>query len=277
MASWSFNFTVMKWGVAQLPPLLFVGLRFAVVALLLVPFVPLPRGRWREIYLLSLTLGVIHFAFMFSGIVRTPASTTALLQQLQVPAASILAAIFLHDRLGWRRFGGMALTLAGTVFVLGEPDLTAPWWSQALVLAAAVTWAVTTIQIKRLHGLSPMTMNAWMALFAFPQLLLLSAILEEGQMEALATLDWNGVLIILYNSVVVVLLGYGAWYWMLKHYAVNQAMPFTLLVPPFSVLSAALFLGEPLGWGLLVGGVMTLLGVGLIVVSPGARRSLASR
>jgi O-acetylserine/cysteine efflux transporter len=267
MAAWSFNFIVMKWGVQDIPPLLFVALRFAVVALLLVPFAPLPRGRWRQLLLLSTTLGTVHFACMFTGIVLTPASTTVLIQQLQVPAASLLAALFLGDRLGWRRFAGLMLTLAGTVVVLGEPDLTSPWWSQGLVLAAALCWAVATIQIKLLHGVPPVTLNGWMALFAVPQLLLLSFLLEDGQAAALAAFSWGSVLVILYNSVVVVVVGYGTWYWMLKRYDVNQAMPFTLLMPLFGVLFAALFLDEPMGWGLLAGGIVTLIGVGLTVVN----------
>lgn len=273
MAAWSFNFIVMKWGVAQMPPLLFVALRFAVVALVLVPFAPLPRGRWWPLFLLSVTLATVHFAFMFTGIVLTPASTTVLIQQLQVPAASLLAALFLGDRLGWRRFAGLVLTLAGTVVVLGQPDLTSPWWSQALILGAALCWAVATIQIKLLHGVPPITLNAWMALFAVPQLLLLSFLLEDGQAAALAAFSWESVLVILYNSVVVVVVGYGIWYWMLKRYDVNQAMPFTLLMPPFGVLFAALFLGEPMGWELLVGGIITLIGVGLTIVNQ--RRSTA--
>lgn len=270
MAAWSFNFIVMKWGVAEMPPLLFVALRFGIVALVLVPFAPPPHGKWRPFLLLSFNLGALHFACMFIGIVLTPASTTVLIQQLQVPAASLLAALFLGDRLGWRRFGGLVLTLAGTVVVLGEPELTAPWWSQALILGAALSWAVATIQIKLLHGLPPITLNAWMALLAMPQLLLLSFILEDGQLEALRALSWAGGFAIVYNSVVVVLIGYGAWYWMLKRYDVNQVMPFTLLMPPMGVAFAVIFLGEPMGWGLLVGGLITLVGVGLTVID--ARR-----
>lgn len=273
MAVWSFNFIVMKWGVAEMPPLLFMALRFAIVALVLVPFAPLPRGQWRPLLLLSFNLGALHFAFMIIGIVLTPASTTVLIQQLQVPVASLLAALFLGDRLGWRRFAGLVVTLTGTVVVLGAPDLTAPWWSQALVLGAALCWAVATIQIKLLHGLSPMTLNAWMALLALPQLLLLSFILEAGQVEALRALSWDGAFAILYNSLVIVLIGYGTWYWMLKRYDVNQVMPFTLLMPPMGVLFAVVFLDEPMGWGLLIGGAITLVGVGLIVID--SRRGAA--
>ena len=266
MALWSFNFVVMKWGVAAFPPLLFVALRAAVVALLVVPFVPLPRGQWRPVLVLSFTFGSLHFALIFSGIVLTPASTTALLQQFQVPMAALLAALFLGERLGWQRLAGMVLTFAGTVVVLGAPDLTAPWWSQALVLGASFCWALQSVQVKKLVGVSAMTLNGWLALLSVPQLLLFSLLLEDGQMEALRAFSWDGVLMIAYNSVVVVLVGHGTYYWMLTRYSVNQVMPFTLMMPPMAVLFAALFLAEPVGWGLLIGGLITLAGVGMIVI-----------
>ena len=268
MAVWSFNFVVVKWAVAAFPPLFFVALRFAIVSLSLVPFVQRPRGRqWRGLFLVSLTLGVLHFACMFNGMVLTPASTAALIQQLQVPLAAILAAAFLGDRLGWRRIVGMALTFVGAVIILGEPDLTAPLWSQGLILAAGFFWAVSTIQIKQLKGIPAMTLNAWIALLAVPQLLFVSWLFEEGQRAALAAIDWQGILVVLYNSVFIVLIGYGTWYHLLKRYDVNQAMPFTLLMPPMGVLFGALFLDEPLGWTLLVGGLVTLAGVALIVLT----------
>ncbi len=60
---------------------------------------------------------------------------------------------------------------------------------------------------------------------------------------------------------------------MLKRYDVNQAMPFTLLMPLFGVLFAAIFLSEPVGWGLLIGGLLTLAGVAITIGSQ--RRSVA--
>lgn len=266
MAIWSLNFVIMKWGVAEIPPILFSSLRFALVAVLLAPFAPPPRGQWRQIFLISFTLGVLHFSCIFSGMARTPGSTGALLVQLQVPFAAILAAIFLDDRLGWRRLAGMILAFAGVVLVLGGPDLSAPWWSLGLVVAASLFWAVATVQIKKLHGISGLTLNAWVAVLSVPQLLIVSFVLEEGQVAALAAASWRAYGSVLYNSVGIVLIGYGLWYQLLRRYDVNQAMPFTLLVAPFGVFFSALLLDEPLAWTLLLGGAITLAGVAIIVL-----------
>ena len=43
---WGFNFVVIDWGMAGIPPLFFVAVRFAVVALAVV-VVPRPLASWR--------------------------------------------------------------------------------------------------------------------------------------------------------------------------------------------------------------------------------------
>lgn len=266
MVVWSFSFVVAKWGLEEVPPLLFVTLRFLVVAAVLLPFVPRPHGHWRQILGISFTLGFLHFALMFTGLLYVPASTVVLIIQLQVPFAALLAAVFLGDRLGWRRALGMVLSLLGVAVVLGVPDLEAPWWAELLVVASSFCWAFSTVQIKGLGQIHGGTLNAWIALFAVPQLFVGSLLLEEGQWAALQAISWRGVIAVVYQSLVVVVLGYGLWYRLLRLYDVNQTMPFTLLILPLSVLFAGLFLGEPLTWTLALGGAMTIVGVGIIVL-----------
>src|SRR5262249_2604118 len=95
---WGFNFAVVKIGLAQLPPILFVSLRFFLVAALLLPFLKRPRHKRGLILLLGITLGVIHFSMFFLGVSGLEVSTAAIAIQLQVPFASILAAIVCRDR-----------------------------------------------------------------------------------------------------------------------------------------------------------------------------------
>ncbi len=45
MAIWGLNFVVAKIGLQQLPPLLMMALRWALVAAMLAPFVARPKGR----------------------------------------------------------------------------------------------------------------------------------------------------------------------------------------------------------------------------------------
>src|SRR3546814_2383407 len=84
--------------------------------------------------------------------------------------------------------------------------------------------------------------------------------------QALQEADFWGYFAVIYQSVVVVAIGYGYWYWLMRRYQMNQIMPATLLVPPFGVLSGVIFLGESLTLTLIAGGLMTIVGVGIIIL-----------
>lgn len=263
---WGFNFAVAKIGLAQLPPIMMMALRWGLVGMLLAPFVKPPRGCWRQVFLVSFTLGFVHFALMFTGLKNLDAATAAIAIQLQVPFAALLAAVFFNDKLGWRRALGMAIAFIGVAIVAGEPRLAGVTVPLALVIVAACVWSVANVQIKKMGDVDGMMLNAWVGVFAAPQLALASLLLEEGQGAALAAADWRAAMAVVYQAVVVVIVGYGAWFWMLRRYAVNQVMPFTLLVPGFGVLSGVLVLGETLTLPLVVGGLLTIIGVGVITI-----------
>ena len=263
---WGGNFAVTKLGLTELPPLLFISLRFIIVAVLLLPFVKPPTGHWRGVALVSVTLGFLHFALMFTGLTKIDAATAAIAIQLQVPFAALLAAIFFNDKLGWRRALGMAIAFLGVAVIAGEPRLEGSYLALGMVIAAACIWAIANVQIKLMGGIQGSTLNAYIALFAVPQLLLASVILESGQWQAVTQISWLGVFAVLYNGIAVVVIGYGFWYWLLKQHDVNQAMPITLLVPPIGVAAGVIFLGEDPGWAFFFGGLLTVIGVGIIII-----------
>lgn len=266
MLIWGLNFVVAKIGLQQLPPLLFMALRFGLLGSLLAPFVKWPGARWPRIFLISVTLGFLHFSLMLTGLAAIDAATASITIQLQVPFAALLAAIFLNDKIGWRRAVGLATAFAGVAVISGEPRLQGNYGAFSMVVGASLVWAVANVQIKRLGEINGLELNAWVSIFAAPQLLLGSLLLESGQAEALANADWRAYGAVLYQSFAVLLLGYGIWYWLLRQYDMNQTMPFTLLVPMIGVASGVVLLGEPFTWSLAAGGTLAVMGVAIILI-----------
>lgn len=279
MTVWGLNFAVAKIGLQELPPLAFMAARFLLVAVLLLPFAKRPHGQWRPLIAISFTLGILHFAFMFTALTTIDAATAAIAIQLQVPFAALLAAFFFNDKLGWRRGLAMLLAFAGVAIIAGEPRLDGHYLALAFVIFAACMWSVASVQIKRLDPpVDGFTLNAWIAVFATPQLALASLLLEEGQIGALRDASFWAYFAIVYQAVAVVVVGYGAWYWLLRRYQMNQVMPAMLLIPVFGVISGIVFLGETLTLNLVIGGLVTVAGVGIIILrrpkvtAPGAER-----
>ena len=263
---WGLNFVVAKLGLTELPPMAMMTARFALVTLLLVPFVRAPVGRMREIAILSFTFGLVHFSLMFTGLQYVDAGVAALAIQIQVPFAALLAAVLYGDRPGWRRTVGMVVAIAGVAIVVGRPDEGSELWAVGLIVLSALVWAVANIQMQRLSDLNGFTVNGWLALFALPQLAAASLVLESGQWQVMQQAGWLGWGSVAYQAVIVVVLCYGVWYRLLRRYGVGMVMPYTVLVPVFGVIAGAVLLSEPLTWNVIVGGIMTITGVGIIVI-----------
>lgn len=266
VALWGINFGIAKIALAEFPPLFLMGMRFVLVAAMLLPFVRMPRGKLLGVLGLSVILGTVHFPMMFNGIRGIDAATASVVAQLQVPFASLLAAIVFKDKLGWKRAAGMLVAFAGVLLIAGEPRLGDSLGSLGLVVAASLAFAAANVQIKRLGAIDGFALNAWMGLFAAPQLLVLSSLFERGQWEAVKTASWQAWGALFYIAVLATIVAYGLWYRLMRRYDVNQAVPFMLLIPLFGVLSGVVLLGEPVTWTLAIGGLATVGGVGIIVM-----------
>ncbi|APE30244.1 EamA family transporter [Halomonas aestuarii] len=268
---WALNIIVIKLGVAELPPLLLTTLRFALVALLLVPFHPVARHQLPFLLLLSVTFGSLHFALLFIGLGQAEAGTGALLVQMGTPFATLLAVVFLKERLGPRRLVGLALSFAGVAVLAGGPTLPSPL-PTALLLASALGWAISQLLIKRGPPVPPLALAGWIALFATPQVALGSWWFEQGQWQALGTAGWAGWGAVFYTAVMSSIVAYGLWYGLLRRHPVNRVVPLTLLMPVLAVLLGVVVLGDSLGVHKLAGGGLVIAGLALIVLRFGARR-----
>ena len=266
MAIWGLNYPVAKIGVTHVPPMMMIAVRFALVAVLLLPFVPAPWGHMRRIFYLSVMIGTLHFAPNFTGLKLVDSGVGAILNQLSVPFSALLAAIFFHDRLGWRRLLGMALAFAGVAVLVGEPKRSTDLWGAFLMMAASLAWATSTIQSKFLKDVHPLSLVGWMTLMATPQILALSLLLEERPMAAAMAMGWNGWWPILYMAIFVSIVSHSLWYGLVHRYPINVTAPFALLTPVFGVLFGVLILHEELTWWMLAGSLIALAGVTIITI-----------
>ncbi|MEM6624433.1 MAG: EamA family transporter [Pseudomonadota bacterium] len=268
---WGMGFTAAKPVVADFPPILLMALRFAVTALALVWFVRIPQGILRRIALVALVGSAIQYGLTFYGLRLLDASSAVLIVQLEVPFAALLAAVFIGEKLGARKIVGMLIAFVGVVMIAGEPrpgnDLTGVY----LVTAGAFAWAVGQVIARTLGSVGGFTMIAWVAVFAAPQLLVASLLVEEDQIGHLMRADAQVWATVIYLGLVMTAVGYGIWYRLLGLYPVAQVAPFLLLLPVFTVAASVLFLGEALTWWLVGGGAVVILGLAVVIVERPAR------
>jgi O-acetylserine/cysteine efflux transporter len=265
---WGLNFVAAKTALATLPPFLLITLRFAITAMVLAPFFRPRRDQLPAIALLAVVLGIGHFGLMFFGVAGMDAATAAIVIELSIPFSALLAWVFFGEVLGSARWAGMAVAFAGVALLAGEPHLPG-WLPFAAIVASGFAWALANVGIKRLGAISPLALNGWMALLATPMLLACSLALESGQMAAIkatGAAGWGGLA---YTVIDSTLIAYTLWYRLIGRHPMNRVVPFTLLGPVIGLAGGVLALGEPLTWQKLVGGALTVAGVGVVQLLPG--------
>jgi O-acetylserine/cysteine efflux transporter len=208
----------------------------------------------------------VHFSLMFSGLVGVDAGLASIVAQSQVPFAALLGAIFLRDVPGPRQWLGMALAFFGIWLAVGEPRAGGAFGDILLMLAGSFVWAIANFQMKALGHVDGFSLNAYMALFTVPMLACASAVLETGQIEAMASASlwaWGGVV---YMACIITIVTYWAWYRLLRRYSVGIVVPYSLLIPIFGVLAGVVLMGDPFGWQSLAGAAATVAGVAAVTL-----------
>ena len=175
---------------------------------------------------------------------------------------ALLAAVLLKDHLGLRGTLGLVLAFGGIVLIAGQPYLRGNLVAVGLVASGACVWAFGQIMIKRLNGaVSGFALIAWVAVFAAPQLFVMSYVVEGNQLAALARIGWIGWGVVIYLGLVMTALGYAIWYHLLGRYPVTRVGPVLLLLPVTSIAGSVLLLGERLTWVEIVGAIIVISGV----------------
>jgi len=270
---WGMGFTLAKPAIAEFPPILLMALRFAVTALALVWFVPIPVRQLKQIFFIALISAAVQYGLTFYGLRMLDASTAVLVVQLEVPFATLLAILFLKERFAPRKAIGMLVAFAGVVMIAGEPRLDGNHTGIFLVIGGAFTWAIGQVMIRQLGAIGGFTMIAWVAVFATPQLFVASFLFEDNQVQFIQEAGWQVWATVLYLGLVMTALGYALWYRLLGLYPVNRVAPFLLLLPVFSILANVTLLGERLTPWLIAGGLAVIAGVGIILIEwRGAKR-----
>jgi len=269
---WGINMLTVKGAVAEIPPFMLTAIRFAAVAILLIPFTRVPRGRMGRLAIISVTFGSLHFGVLFFALSMIDAGPVAIIVLLGVPFSSMLATYFFNDRLGWKRLSGMSLAFVGVTIMFWDPTMTDLQLPLLLVVFAAFMWAVANVMIKKLGDIDTFQLNGWMALFATPQLLILSLAFEPGSVQAVFDASWVAWANLSFTVVMSSIVAYGFWYHLLKTQDVNAVVPWSLLAPVISVLGSFVVFDEAFSMLKIIGGIVVLCGVTVIMLRKPVQR-----
>lgn len=260
------NWVASKFAVDTLPPFLTVTMRFAILAVALLPFARLFRGQMFNVFMVSLTLGVLQFGFMFLSLsVSDDVSTMAITNQLYVPFSTILGIIFLGERIGWIRSVAITVAFGGVVVMGFDPSAFRQLDAMLFVIMSAMSLSVSSLFMRKLNGIAVFQLQFWVCVLAAPQLLVLSLIFEFDRwadVPSASAFAWYAFVYTIFAGT----LFHAGWYYLLRRYPVSTVAPLMLLLPVVGIGSGIAVYGDVLTPQIAFGGALTLVGVAIIVL-----------
>jgi O-acetylserine/cysteine efflux transporter len=264
---WGFAFVTYKFGLESFSAPQLTALRF-MIACLPVLFVPRPKLPWSAIVLIGLTLFAGQFLLLFFAFaLDMPAGLASVTQQTQAFFTVLLAAVFLQEIPRLRQGAGMVIAFAGLVLIGLTTGADLKPAALGLALAAALSWAIGNILVKRTAGVPVFPLMAWCSLVAPWPVLLLSWLVDPqpSLIGAVMNASWPSIVTALYLGTLATPIAYGMWSYLLQRYPASVVAPFALLSPVTGILSSALILGEVFGPLRYAGMALILAGLAVIV------------
>ena len=139
---WGLNFLAIDLGMGDVPPLVFLALRFLAVVLPAVFLVPRPQASWRVMAAVGLFMSAGQFGFLYVAMgVGLPPGIAALVLQAQVVFTIVIAAGVLRERPTAGQGVGVALGVLGLLVVALGRGGDVPLVGLGLCLMGALSWA----------------------------------------------------------------------------------------------------------------------------------------
>ena len=260
-------FPVIKYGLAEAPPLMLTGLRFTFSALPAVFFVPRPQVSWAALLAYGVAIGVLLFGLLFSAIhLGVPSGLTSLIVQLHVFFTIILSFFLFGEKPNAAQIGGSLLAFGGMALIAAGRFSGGHFFGIVLVVLAALSWAGGNLIVKRLGRVDMLAFTIWASLAAPLPLFAASYMLEgAGAFAALLHPSLNLLLCVAYMALAATITGYGLWNWLLARHSAASVGPFALLIPVVGIACGRLLFGERLHLQEIYGAGLIFLGLCLNV------------
>lgn len=277
---WSGNFIVSRAVFKQIPPISLSFLRWLTASLLIAPFA-LQRFAidWKNIkkyffylFFTALTGIALFNSFVYIAGHYSTAINMALIGTTSSPIiATILAAFFLKEKIGWLRILGIAVCIAGILLLISKGSWQALKNLQvsrgdAWILLGGFMFAIyNTLARKKPGEISPVSFL--FIIFSLGTIILLPFFIAESShlltITQTSSIDWTGSLIlsIIYLGLGTSVVSFLCWNAAIARLGAARTALFGNLIPVFSSIEAVLLLGEDITSIHYISGILVIVGL----------------
>jgi drug/metabolite transporter (DMT)-like permease len=218
---WSSSFVIIKYGLLEIPPLIFAGLRYSIASLiLLMAAVAMPASRteikelsknwWKNLIIYGLVYYSITMGTQFLGLAFLPALMVSFILNFTTILVVLLAFIFLYEKPNWRQLVLVVIAFVGGFFFFWPLDVfTSSLVGILIVVVSLIANSFSAIigrNINRRQEVSALVVTALSMGIGSILLLVTGFILTP-----VLLLSWWGLITILWLSVVNTALAFTLW------------------------------------------------------------------
>lgn len=273
---WAGNFLVARLFHEEIPPFQMSFWRWLLALAIIVPFSlraliasrPIIRQELGFLFLLG-GIGIAAFnCFIYVALQHTSVVNAALINSLMPVVTFLLALIFIGDRLAPRQIVGVAVCVAGALFIvlrgqisnLGALVINV---GDILVLGGLTFWALYTVLIRWRRTALPTSVFLTVTI-AFGVIIHLPFVIWEIGQHGTFAANGANIAALVYLAIFPSLLAYIFWNRAVAALGPGRTGLFMYLMPIFSTVLAVLLLGETFRSYHLVGMLLIFMGIALV-------------
>jgi drug/metabolite transporter (DMT)-like permease len=272
---WAISFIATKVSLESLPPLFVVFARLVVSSFCFLIWMKIKKakikyrgGKWLfDMFILSLLGSGLHYSLQTIGLQFTSASNASIYAITAPITITIIAMVFLNERLSVKKIVGIILALLGVLTVMGfgtilDFSLKGHLLGDILVFSSISMWGVFTVLGKKMTketGALELTMIITVigALYMAP-----IGIYEFNTgVVSLSEVPVEAWLAVLFLGITCSFLATLLYFFALQHRESQKVGVYLYTIPSITQIFAFIFLNETIGLSLIIGTVAVLYGL----------------
>ena len=263
-----FGFVIAKPAMDSFPPILLNGLRWSISGLIMFYFFPFPKKYFKKMIIISFVGCTLQYGLSYNGLNMISGTSATLFVQAEIPFGILIAVFLLREKVPIKNIIGLIIAFLGIFILSGNPDLEGKMLGVVFILTAAFLWSFAQVIAKDVsEKIGGLALTAWLGIFAGPQAILASFLIEGNSFEYIYNATPQSWLILIYLGIGMNVIGYSCWYSVLSRNPVNNVMSVLLLFPVTGLLTSIFILKETPNAYAYIGGAIIIFGVAMILIN----------
>ena len=263
-----FGFVIAKPAMESFPPILLNGLRWSISGLIMFYFFPFPKNYFKKMLIISFIGCTLQYGLSYNGLNMIGGTSATLFVQAEIPFGILIAYFLLGEKVPIKNIIGLITAFIGIIILSGNPNLEGKMIGVIFILSAAFLWSFAQVIAKDVsEKIGGLALTAWLGIFAGPQAIFASFLIEGNSFEYIYNATPKAWLILIYLGIGMNVIGYSCWYSVLSRNPVNNVMSVLLLFPVTGLLTSIFILKENPNVYAYIGGAIIITGVSLILIN----------